>query len=224
MATNITVRLSWHMNGWNGSVCKDPRANTYCAGRYSYPGDAIAKNKDEKYEVEHAGKPCALLNKLLPCALSCNAFGKETIPSLHQPPEWFAGAKAIKADVPPSTVFIWPYEQMYTEEVMATAKDGRKYNNDLRRKLAKEYFDQLIPNESILVYYANNSNPFSEEEKQRYIVVGISRLGQPVGRELFYEDVPDDIKIKNAGGIVWQRSLCVIQNPTFSPRPRITTS
>ena len=96
---------------------------------------------------------------------------------------------------------------MYTEEVITTAAAGRSYNNDTRRKLAKEYFDQLTPNESILVYYANYSNPFSDEEKQRYIVIGIARLSQPVGREMFYENVSEDNKRNYANGLVWQRSL-----------------
>ena len=25
MATNVTIRLPWHMNGWNGTVRKDPK-------------------------------------------------------------------------------------------------------------------------------------------------------------------------------------------------------
>ncbi len=58
MATNITVRLPWHMNGWNGTVCRDPKGNTYCSGRFSYPGDAIATTKDETYEIGCAGKHC----------------------------------------------------------------------------------------------------------------------------------------------------------------------
>ena len=27
---HISVRVPWHDNGWNGSVCKDPRFNTAC--------------------------------------------------------------------------------------------------------------------------------------------------------------------------------------------------
>lgn len=92
------------------------------------------------------------------------------------------GRAGVLADVPPYTVHIWPYEQMYGKEVTDTAAAGRSYNNDTRRKLAK-YFDQLAPNESILVYYANYSNPFSDLEKQRYIV-GIARLSQQVGRDV----------------------------------------
>jgi hypothetical protein len=207
MATNITVRLPWHMNGWNGTVCVDPKGNTYCSGRFSYPGDAIAKGKDEAYEVACAGKHCSQLDASPPCALSCNAFGSETIRCRHEPPSWLEGAKGIWADVPPYTVNIWPYEQMYTDEVIDNAPSGSAFNNDIRRKLSKEYFDQLIPNESILVYYANYSNPFSDEEKQRYIVVGIARLSQAVGKEIFFENVSENMKQRYADGLVWQRSL-----------------
>lgn len=207
MAANITVRLPWHMNGWNGTVCKDPKGNTYCSGRFSYPGDTIARAKDETYEVGCAGKHCSQLDIPPPCALSCNAFGSEAMSCLHEPPKWFNGAKGVWAEVPPYTVNIWPYEQMYTTEVQATAAVGKSYNNDTRRRLSKEFFDQLTPNESLLVYYANYSNPFSDEGKQRYIVVGIARLGQSVGREMFYENVSDDIRRNYANGLVWQRSL-----------------
>lgn len=207
MATNITVRLPWHMNGWNGTVCNDPKGNTYCSGRFSYPGDTIASTKNEDYEVGCAGRHCGQVDPPPACALSSNAFGSEPIYCRFEPPTWFVGAKGVLADVPPYTVHIWPYEQMYTEEVKATAAAGRSYNNDTRRKLAKRYFDQLVPNESILVYYANYSNPFSDEEKQRYIVVGIARLSQPVGREMFFENVSEENKRDFANGIVWQRSL-----------------
>ena len=204
MAINITVRLPWHMNGWNGTVCEDPKANTYCSGRFSYPGDTIATTKDVHYEVLHAGKHCGQINPP-PCAMSCNVFGSEPIRCYFEPPTWFKGAKGIWAYVPPYTTHIWPYEQMYTEEVKAAAPAGRLYDNDVRRELARKYFDELVPNETILVYYANYSNPFSDEEKQRYIVVGIARLGQEVGREMFFEDVSEEIKKKYADGIIWQR-------------------
>jgi hypothetical protein len=207
MATNITVRLPWHMNGWNGTVCSNPKANTYCSGRHSYPGELIAENKQEDYEVNHAGQHCGQLNNPPPCALSCNAFGSETISWFHKPPVWFEGVKGIWVDVPPYTVNIWPYEQMYGEEATSNTAPGRLFNYNARLAGARKYFEQLVPEESILVYYTNYSNPFSDEEKQRYIIVGIARLGQPVGNELFYENVPEDIVENYAGGFVWQRSL-----------------
>ncbi|MCL2203701.1 MAG: AAA family ATPase [Defluviitaleaceae bacterium] len=210
MAVNITVRLPWHMGGWNGHVCNDPKANTYCTGRHSYPGDYISGAKREEYEIAHAGQHCATLEMPPPCAMSCNAFGTEAIRALHTPPKWFEGKSdawsGIWSEVPPYTANIWPYEQMYTQEVKANAPPGRTYNNDIRRRLSNDYFARLTPSQSVLVYYANYSNPFSDEEKQRYIVVGIARLGD-VGKEMFYENVPEEIAKYYANGLVWQRSL-----------------
>ena len=50
MAVNISVRLAWHADGWNGHICRDPKANVYCGGRYSYMGDMIELRKEEKKE------------------------------------------------------------------------------------------------------------------------------------------------------------------------------
>ena len=207
MSTNITVRLPWHMNGWNGTVCADPKANTYCSGRHSYPGDMIAGAKNEEYEASCAGKHCKKLDIPPPCSLSCNAFGSEPIRCFHKPPTWFKQGDGIWADVPPYTVNIWPYEQMYTEEVTASASQGRSYNNDTRRKLAYEFFSRLVPKKSVMVYYANYSNPFSDEEKQRYIVVGIARLGETVGNEMFFNNISEETAKNYANGLVWQRTL-----------------
>jgi len=206
MATNITVRLPWHMNGWNGTVCLDPKGNTYCSGRHSYPGDMISQAKNEEYEVSFAGKHCGDIDPPPPCSLSCNVFGSEHIRCFHEPPAWFKDTKGIWADVPPYTVNIWPYEQMYGDEATSNTEPGRIYNYNNRLEEARKYFSQLIPKESIIVYYANYSNPFSDEESQRYIIVGISRL-QELGNEMFYDNVSEDISQKYAGGFIWQRAL-----------------
>jgi len=207
MSTNITVRLPWHMDGWNGTICSDPQANTYCSGRHSYPGDYIAGAKNEEYEISCAGIHCNKLETPPPCSLSCNAFGSEAIRCFHEPPVWFSGTTGIWAEVPPYTVNIWPYEQMYLDEVKVNAPLGRTYNNNTRRKLSNDFFAKLVPNESVLVYYANYSNPFSDEEKQRYILVGIARLGDSIGKEIFFNDVSDEVAQNYANGLVWQRSL-----------------
>ncbi len=162
MATNITVRLPWHMNGWNGTVCADPKANTYCSGRYTYPRDTIAKAKREDEEILVAGMHCGQLDNQPPCAFSCNTFGNEAIRCYHPPPDWFEGATGLWADIPPYTINIWPYEQMYGDEATSNTEPGRAYNNDARREEARKYFAQLTPGESVLVYYANYSNPFVE--------------------------------------------------------------
>src|SRR2546421_2615032 len=75
MTVHLSARIAWHMDGWNGRVCQQPSANTYCVGSHSYPGDAIRDKRDLPWEVEHAGRHCADLDDIPPCVYSINAFG-----------------------------------------------------------------------------------------------------------------------------------------------------
>jgi hypothetical protein len=91
MPNHISVRISWHTDDWNGHICKDPKANTYCCGRYSYPGDVVARDRDLEWESskEICGKSCSKLEKAPPCSCSINAFGLESVKTYQKPPDWF---------------------------------------------------------------------------------------------------------------------------------------
>lgn len=206
MITHISARLAWHNNGWNGHICKDPRENTYCIGRYSYPGEMIAEKRELEWEMEEgvAGNYCSKLDKIPPCSYSINAFGNETIKAYAAPPIFFNDNSEIKHwDLPPATICVWPFEEMYAEDVK-NPKGG--YYNDKRLERAKKYFEELSPNKSLIFYYANYSNPFSEDDSKKYVIAGISRLKSP-GKFLFYDGVSEENKKKYAGGFVWQMSV-----------------
>jgi ATP-dependent exoDNAse (exonuclease V) alpha subunit len=207
MATNITLRLPWHADGYNGRICSHPAANTYCAGQYSYPGSAIAAEKDSDWENSVAGKPCASLDRMPPCALSCNAFGDRAINAFNNPPEWFGkNAKGVVIPQPPATACTWPYELMYSDEVRYPQGSKQAFDNDKRIALAKEYFNALEPGKTLIVYYANYSNPFSTEETQCYAIIGVARL-KAVGALHYYEDVSESYRQRYANGAVWQMPL-----------------
>jgi len=201
--------MAWHNDGWNGYICKDPKINTYCCGRFSYPGDVIAYERDIDWESkpEVKGKHCSKLEKIPPCAYSINAFGTEPMKAFAKPPEWFKdGSKGVYLDLPPATVCIWPYKGMYGEDVIREAGSTQKYDYDTRLQNAKDYFDQIEEGKSLLFYYANYSNPFSNEENNRYALIGIGRLKKK-GKIHYYENVSEENKRKYAGGFVWQMPL-----------------
>ena len=58
----------------------------------------------------------------------------------------------------------------------------------------------------IIFYYANYSNPLSEEETPRYVLIGVSRI-KKVGNELLYENVKPEIAERYAGGMIWARDI-----------------
>lgn len=206
MPTHVTARLAWHSDGWNGTICKAPEKNTYCVGCKSYPGDVIARERNLEIEKRLAGRSGAQLEGYVPpCSYSYNAFGRGEAPSGSNPPDFFYdGANRHEWMLSPATVSVWPYEAMYTEEVRSEGY----LDNDKRRALTLEFF-QPIENDcgsNLIFYYANYSNPFSEEEAQRYALIGVSRIVK-VGKERFYENVSEKIANRYAGGMIWARDI-----------------
>jgi hypothetical protein len=109
VAKHISIRLAWHNDGWNGSICRNPKSNTYCIGRYSYPGDIIARDRDIEWEEKVCGKACSAIKGIPPCSCSINVFGHEAVKTFQKPPSWWRdGATGVNIDLPPATVCIWP--------------------------------------------------------------------------------------------------------------------
>ena len=203
MTTHISARLAWHDDGWNGRICKNPAANTFCVGSHSYPGQEIAENRCLEWENKHAGQYCETLDSIPPCCYSINAFGSNEITAEARPPDWFNDeTETCKWLLPPYTISIWPYEAMYTGDVY---RDGR-FDYDKRLRNARDYFSAIQPGKSLVFYYGNYSNPFSEDETKRYALVGISRI-KSIGRELFYDGCSPRVRQDYGGGVVWQRNV-----------------
>lgn len=206
MTVHLTARLAWHDDGWNGRICKRPECNTYCVGMHSYPGNVIARERDLGGELPLAGQPVAKLTgtDLPPCIYSVNAFGPESIRGYSNPPDFFRdGAERTEWDIPEATVCVWPYEAMYGDDVYDEA--GRLDNNR-RSANADQFFAEIEDNKSLIFYYANYSNPFSEEESSRYVLLGVSRV-KKVGGRLIYDESNDYIRERYAGGMIWARNV-----------------
>lgn len=208
MATHMSIRLAWHSDGWNGHVCKKPCENSYCIGQHSYPGDLIAGTRDLEFETAHAGEPCSMLPCKVACGLSVNAFGKDTITVKVDPPSFWkeSDADAINITLPPSTVCTWCYEAMYNDAVETKGESSQKYNYAKRKEGAEKYFSQFEPGKSLIFYYAGYSNPFSENEENNYVVVGVSRVNK-IGDTYYYDNTSEEVQRKYAGGFVWQKPV-----------------
>jgi len=202
MPKHLSVRLAWHDNGWNGRICKSPKDNTYCVGRYSFPGDVISQKRDLQWEEEHKNCHCSELDRIPPCSYSINAFGDREIIAESEPPDFFKDNTRTKRwTVPPYSICTWPYEAMYAENVK---QEGGGYNPVKRIQNMREYFQDLEANASLIFYYANYDNPFSGEEK-KYVLIGVARL-KKVGEEITYENQGERSKQKY-GPHVWARVI-----------------
>ena len=202
---HLSVRLAWHDSGWNGRLCRDPRANTYCVGQYSYQRDLIVRDRDLDWEQPLSGQPCSKVDGIPPCIHSINAFGPDELEAYIPPPSWFNdGTQDRKWRLAPYTVSTWPYEEMYKDEVL-NPNGPPKYDPVKRREAANEFFAQISPDRSLVFYYANYSNPFSENEQHFYVVVGISRV-KAVGKELTWIGQSADME-RRYGPNAWVRDI-----------------
>lgn len=208
MAMHMSIRLAWHSDGWNGHFCKKPCENTFCVGQHSYPGDLIAGTRNLEFESEHAGEPCVKYPCGAACGLSVNAFGKDPITVKVDPPTFWKSEDAASIDItlPPSTVCTWCYEAMYNDDVETRGESTQKYNYDKRKAGAERYFAQFEPGKSLIFYYAGYSNPFSENEENNYVIVGVSRV-KKIGELYYYGNTSEEIKKKYSGGFVWQKPV-----------------
>jgi ATP-dependent exoDNAse (exonuclease V) alpha subunit len=206
MTIHLTARLAWHDDGWNGRVCRKPDCNTYCVGAQSYPGNVVFRERRLAVEEKNAGRPIAQLAgaDLPPCIYSANAFGDEGIRGYSNPPDFFrGGAKRTEWDIPPATVCVWPYEAMYGDAVY---DETGKLDNDKRSANAEEFFSKIENDKSLVFYYANYSNPLSDDESPRYVLIGVSRV-KKVGARLSYDEANDYIRQHYAGGMIWGRNI-----------------
>lgn len=202
MGFHLTARLAWHDSGWNGHVCSNPQNNTYCIGAHSYPGDMIAQYRDLTTEQSCAGQSWASLGKMTPCSYSVNAFGKDALTAFAEPPKFFnKDTKRKEWILPPATVCVWPYEEMYRDEV----RKGSRYDAQARKSFADSFFAKIEKKSSLIFYYANYSNPFSAGENPVYVLIGLSRIIE-VGDDLHYEGC-DEQTLERYGGFVWERNI-----------------
>lgn len=206
MTTHLSARLAWHMDGWEGRPCQDPATNCYCVGPHSYPGEMI---KEQRQLTPDSGgrlrcRSARVEDGTPPCIYSMNAFGTRELRAYSTPPDFFNDDTETRYwALPPATVCVWPYEVMYGEDVRV---GERSYDYATRLKNAQDYFAQFTVDKSLIFYYANYSNPFSQDEDQKYVAVGVSRL-KAVGDILYYQGISDRVRERYAGGFVWQMNL-----------------
>jgi exodeoxyribonuclease V alpha subunit len=198
MTNHVSARVAWHMDGWNGHICRNPAANTYCVGQFSFPGTRIAESRNLAWEQENSGRCCSEVDGIPPCISSINAFGAKPLTAYADPPAFFNDqTRRREWDLAPATVCIWPYEEMYEDQRRKDTKD--------RIAGAKNFLGSIEENRSLVFYYANYSNPFNIEDTRCYVVVGVSRV-KKVGDLLYYENCSPRT-LERYGGFVWQCNL-----------------
>lgn len=209
MTTHLTVRLAWHDNGWDGTICRQPADNASCCGSHSLLSERIARDKQTAVEEKHAGQPLDALmpNYLPPCFWSSAAFSDRTNTVVHTHPfRNYRSSHQIPDSLPLSSAFTWPFRLSLTHSKNSAKRDG-KYPADWDAR-ADRYVDRLTKSKSLVFFYLNFDNPVSADD-YKYALVGcarlsdISRTGQFPFTEAQLKDLRDRDGMQNFGPQNW---------------------
>lgn len=170
---HLTVRMAWHDNNWNGTVCQDPKKNVYCIGNNSLLSDRLRRKRNLEIETQHAGEKIDQIDKYLPpCYWVSNAFSAYAASIWHDHP--WSPIEPILGNLPSYSVFTWPFSISFTDH--DEYKTWGKYppENIINERL-KKLEDMLTTGDSLVFFYLNYSNPISDDEG-RYVLVGCAPL------------------------------------------------
>ena len=201
---HLTVRMAWHDSNWNGKVCCDPEANSYCTGAHSLLSARIEKSKDVSFECRQGVRGEYVAGNIdpanvPPCYWSINAFGARSFKvNHHHAFDWVT--HTIQDVVKPYSVFTWPFKLCFVHTQNNRRIHG-KYWPDLEQRI-KDFLAKFKKDESIIFFYANYDNPVSADD-MKYLLLGCSVLNEAIMPDEFpftEKELADARRVKEKNG------------------------
>lgn len=190
MAQHISIRVPWHDNGWNGTVCEHPCDNNSCLRLKN-----ISENRDDQYEKSICGECMQGYEDELPCLSEGAAFMnatdltcytvhpyKKTSPRTHshfQETELVYPAYSF-----PARPFAWLMKNnidnlveqfgiLYNPNIEPTLSFPTNWiqEADNHRAIFEYFYQDVKPDESMVIAYAKQV-PFVEDSRRVVIAIG----------------------------------------------------
>ncbi len=192
---HLNVRVAWHDNRWNGTVCNDPLSNSFCLDL-----ERIRSSRDDVQEVKFKGKQFADISPddLPPCKAESGAFmnTNQWVRSAEHPYTNNRKAQAthghlLKTSFPvaPFSTFAVPFYWMLRgnqDEIQAQLPTPLPpdeeppfpspwvFSKGRQRALCELFFGRLTPKKSLVIFYTKSGHPL--EETYSRLVVGIGTI------------------------------------------------
>jgi hypothetical protein len=201
MAQHLTVRVPWHLQQWNGTVCTRASQNSFCLDL-----DQIRLHRDDEYEDEVAGRPFVELDMLPPCAFESGFFMSPRPVHLVRDHPYRQRRETPHAHLQPTTIrvpafalLVRPFRWMLTDvadeieahlprslppEEPAPFPTSWVYDPDRQVALLELFFEQIVGGESLVVVYTKSGHPLGDHINR--LILGIGKVGS-VGPLLSYD-------------------------------------
>jgi len=208
MIKHLSIRVAWHDNKWNGSVCKHPANNAFCIHLPRIYGE-----KDEAAEEKIKGTHWSKLKteQIPPCKaegggfMSAIKYSREFNHPYNQPKRKDIPHLALKPttfEIPPYSTFAVPFWWMLRSnqaEIKDLYPDIPKdenppfpsawiYSRHTQDALLKKFFDPIKDEQSLSVFYIKGANPVDEDSRRLIVGIGLIKKKLPI---LTYETKAD---------------------------------
>lgn len=190
MIKHLSIRVAWHDNQWNGSICCNPNSNSYCT--------QLPRIYEEKTDSEEANKPWWDIKptELPPCKAEGGAFmnSRGYRRTFRHPYKDYAKAnhshlERTEFEVPPYSVFCVPFwwmlmrnQKELNEEYPSLPYNrfpdfhtGWVYDEKRQHAILDLFFNPVVKNKSLIVLYTKSGNPIDEECRRLLIGIGTVR-------------------------------------------------
>ena len=187
MAKHLSMRVAWHDNQWNGTNCCNPNSNGYCT---QLPRIYEEKKGDEVANMAWWDmKPM----QLPPCKSEGGAFmnSRTYKRSFSHPYKEYKKAnhghlERTEIEVPPYSAFAVPFWWMLNKnqqeinneypDLPHNQKPGFAspwvYDDKRQHAILNLFFNSIVKNKSLVVFYTKTGNPVDEECRRLLIGIG----------------------------------------------------
>ena len=190
MAQHISVRVPWHDNNWNGSVCNQPVCNSSCLRLAN-----IYENRNDNVENSLCGKCMAGHEAELPCIDESSAFmspDELVKTTIHPYKKYYSPLHQhfLETEVtyPAYSFVAKPFAWMMKERMETICKDyGIAYDAKKepillwntswvqeasnQRAIFDYFYGDVLPNESLCIAYVKQV-PFIEDSRRVVVAMG----------------------------------------------------
>lgn len=198
---HLNVRVAWHDNRWNGTVCKDPAGNSYCMDL-----ERIRVERNDAVEIKLHGKSFADLDsdQLPPCKAESTAFMNPRAWTRAVEHPYVRHAKTAithghllktKFMVKPYSSFAVPFYWMLREhqeeierglpsllppDVESPFFSPWVFSRQRQEALCELFFGRLTAGKSLVFYYTKGGHPLEEAYSRLVVGVGMVDWISPV--------------------------------------------
>jgi ATP-dependent exoDNAse (exonuclease V) alpha subunit len=202
MTHHLNVRVPWHDNRWDGTLCRAPQDNPYCVQL-----ERIRSERDDELEVANAGRHFADLDPELlpPCKAESAAFMSERswVREVDHPYRVLTKTKGThghlkptKVTVPEFSTFAVPFwwmlrkNQDAVQDLVAEPLPPDEeppfdspwvFSAERQEALSQLFFSRIAPGRSLVFLYTKSAQPIADTISRLVVAVGrIERLGKPL--------------------------------------------